>query len=165
MKYFTRDLLERFGSPEDDVADAAQAEWEAAAEAYREELAATRQYFDPQLLRLLDEVRLHDAQLLLAERFGDLFFVEIVPVRTVRPILLTYDLAPGYPAEMLGEAPRTSDAAVYWLYDELSALSPGLARAFTHTILLSDGREIVIPFSGFRWQELPAVKNLLPVPQ
>src|SRR5205823_11148806 len=40
MKYFTRELKERYGSPDDAVADAANAEWETALERYEQYLAS-----------------------------------------------------------------------------------------------------------------------------
>src|SRR5436853_357764 len=62
MKYFTPDLLARFGSDDDAVADAASAEWEQVHATYLQHLQSIRAELPRRVRHLLDRFNLHDAR-------------------------------------------------------------------------------------------------------
>jgi hypothetical protein len=62
MKYFTPDLLERFGSEDDQIALAAQVELERRSEMYSEHLKGIAEKLPPRFLEMQDRFYLHDAR-------------------------------------------------------------------------------------------------------
>src|SRR4051812_8876410 len=64
MKYFTPDLLRRYGSDDDKVASQAQDEYETVAEKYLEHLKAIEPSLPPRFREFQGAFYLHDAQLL-----------------------------------------------------------------------------------------------------
>ena len=62
MKYFTPDLLAKYGSLDDQIADAAHLEWEAATERYQKHFRLIRRQLPKKLRGLLRRFHLHDAR-------------------------------------------------------------------------------------------------------
>jgi hypothetical protein len=60
MKYFTRELHERYGSEDDAVAAAADAEWEAVLDRYESYLQSIQSEL-PEHIRQFNQLLLHDA--------------------------------------------------------------------------------------------------------
>src|SRR5947209_4638280 len=132
MNYFTPDLLARFRSPDDPIADAANEEWEQALKNYTRHLKAIRPQLPTTVRRLLGRFRLHDARvsfmapdkdwrsfsiLLLLDSPRD-EAVELVYKLAARPDFLTH--------------PSASDreAPLAWLYDEIDVLKEKPISAF-----------------------------------
>jgi hypothetical protein len=159
MKYFTPELIERLGSSDDAIADAAQAEWEDAVDRHEAQLQAIRPHLPPALAHLWDNYHLHDADVLAMGRQGCSLLIVLrldVPPRDL--LVLNYELAedpkidPDHlPAEARCPLPQ-------WLYDEIGWVpgSPGYA---THTVLFSNGWQIELHLRDL--QVMP-VQPLLP---
>lgn len=155
MKYFTPELLERFQSDDDEVADAAQEEWDRRCADYRKRLEWVKLSLPRQFQTLLQEYRLHDAQVVsgkvddaFASTFGTprLYFIELRPEASPQAnLLLTYVLVGG---QQPPDIPRGS----YWMYDEIDISQSGF---FSHTILFSDGRELALLFTDFQLGPVP----------
>jgi hypothetical protein len=71
MKFFTADLLERFGSDHDHIALAAQSELEQRAEEYSRSLGEVELELPQRFRELLDRYYLHDAQVMEHSRLGN----------------------------------------------------------------------------------------------
>jgi hypothetical protein len=159
MKYFTPERYLRLGNLQDEASFlAAHRDWERALARYRQHLGKIQDHVPAGLRRLIESVYLHDARVLdiwqgTVSRFTITLQPESDPARLV---VLSYSLvAPPsvkravLPAEACSEPPA-------WLYDELDLVKPagnggrgnpkGLAGAFVHEILLSNGWEIHLRF-------------------
>jgi hypothetical protein len=154
MRFFTPELFLRYNSDLDEVADAADAEWEAALKAYRAKQEKMRSRMPSQVKKLAG-LCLHDAELVgLEEEFHAVGGKGNAP-----PIWSAV-------ASLLLQSGRTLQALVYaladriertepardwpfardrrhWLYDEIEDLEGG---GFVHRILFSDGSIVVVPF-------------------
>ena len=161
MRYFTPELLARYGSIDDEEADRADEDWEAAAEAYRVHLDGLRERMPPQVEKLAD-ICLHDAEFpteaqpeedFLPTGLGPSPFALWIGLKylTIKLgdniIFLTYvlrDHVRRYP--VVDPRPSPATTTTCWLYDELD-ITPGDPAGFVHRILLSDGAVLVIPFA------------------
>ncbi len=168
MKYLTPELLGRYRSPDDAVADAAALEWENALAAYRarrKEVRRAMPFSARRALRYMaTHFTLHDARIVgLLQR-------DKAPVLTVLARLQTpsadgadsvsfnYLLASGRPGEtMTAVLPEIGGQGrrVHILYDEFDT-GPEDGH-FTHSLLMSTGR--VITF-GFRDLSISGVKSV-----
>lgn len=148
MNYFTPSLLLRFGSTDDDVADAAQDEWEKANQKYLKHLEAIRPRLPRGARSLLRNFCLHDARLLAlglgADHLQLSFVLELDPPRD-RGILLTYDLSRR--PELLTH-PELSEPGtpLEWLYDEFDLARRKAQPTALHSILFTGGRELCLTF-------------------
>lgn len=109
MEFFTPELLLRFGSTEDAIADAAQEDWEEASQKYREHLKAIRSQLPRGVRPLLRKVCLHDARLLLLGLREDHLAVSLfleLDTPHEQGILLAYDLTRRPKLIMHPELPR-----------------------------------------------------------
>ncbi len=156
MKYFTPDLLERFGSLDDDVADALQAEWDHVSDKYRDYLARIRPTLPPSVSGpafrdMLDRYPLHDACIIRrqSEWGGRTYTMELVPVsHGGRPLVLTYSLASDSEAPTNLPPFTAPSEQCFWLYDEVEGPDANTG-VFTHTILFSDKTEVCLHFTDF----------------
>ncbi len=153
MKYFTQDLLKRFQADDDDIADAAQGEWDRKSEEYRRHLGALRNHLPRDFRTMLDDYRLHDAHVVarFASLIGDkrLYFIEIRPEGSPdHPLLLTY---------VLDDGPQPPDlhGGCYWLYDEVDIVSRTAPLVFSHAITFTDGTELALYFTDFQLAPVP----------
>jgi len=149
MKFFTPDLLFRFGSEDDAVADAAQADWEKADLAYRKRLNKIILPGLPSAAKsFVKKLCLHDARLLIMAVSGDRLtvslFLELDDPRN-QGVLLHYDLARTLKVVKHPEI-REPDTPVEWLYDEFDVKVSGGQKVFTHSILFTDGNELRLGF-------------------
>jgi hypothetical protein len=156
MKYFKPELLARCRSRDDEVAEAAAKEWEEAIAACRARLKAIR----PQLPRgargLCSRFSLHDARLLGAAfgtrtaLFGILLRLEGSPEHPGQVLELNYHPAPGPNGGVNVKAQGPSEGGprgdVWVQYDEFDLDEEH--GFFTHSLLLTDGREIEVRFTG-----------------
>jgi hypothetical protein len=151
VNHFTPERLIRLQDRSDERSFlAALDEWERALANYQEQLTRVRGELPGDLQRLLETVPLHDARVL------DMWWggrsqctITLLPeADPSRLVVLTYSLAgpPEVFPDVLPEAVRSRPVA--WLYDELDFAGDGRpgVPAFTHSILLSDGREVRLRF-------------------
>jgi len=150
MRYFTQELLDRFRSADDDVADAADAEWEKASEAYR--AAVDAMALPPDVLSLARDYCFHDDYVRAMSRFSrdgspnsvGMLIVKLEQ-RGLRREIVYANAHYVEPVSLVG---------THWLYDEVEALrhapSPG-ARGesdwYLHRILTDRG-EVTIRFKS-----------------
>src|SRR5262249_12212126 len=138
MKYFTPDLLARFGSPDDTIANAASEEWERAQAAYLEYLQAIRPTLPKGGRQLLDRFCLHDARV-LARIFDErpVFSIVLQPQKPRDPrdqlLELKYRLA--RPPKFARQQPPPEDGTPlqWWLYDEIGVVNDEPVFVFTHS--------------------------------
>jgi len=161
MKYFTPDLLERYGSLDDRVADAAHDEWEQTCTRYQERLASLKRYLPGRFNAFLDEYALHDAGVIrgyggdaFASRIGDKpqYFIELLvgPPPGERVVLMY---------QVCGSRPHDKSGGCFWLYDEVGAVDLNAPPVFSHTILFSDGVELEVHFTGFDFVKKSSLCN------
>jgi hypothetical protein len=164
MQFFTPQLYLQCNSRDAAVAERANEEWETAIRAYKEQLGSIRERMPAQVVAL-SELCLHDAEVLKRESIypstGPIFFhdfpfpapvplwsaVEVISVLLDGEILsLVYNL---WNQVRTREAPDTwtfSKAREDWLYDEISGEGEPRRMLYTHSILLSTGIVLEIPF-------------------
>ncbi len=162
LRFFTPELYIRFGSDDDDEADAADESWEMAIRAYDKHLRVIRKKL-PRSAVALSELCFHDWEVLA---FGNqnLNADEFFPGRDSSPMRmdlraaglslqngelitdLIYILADRIRKNRAKKHKQFSGGDRLWLYDEVDEYDdmPGTS---VHRILLSDGSEIEIPFS------------------
>lgn len=152
MKYFTLDLLARFGSTDDAIADAAHREWDAVHEAYLERLRAIRTRLPKSVRNVLKSFCLHDAKVLTMTFDEKPFFSIFLEIRN-----------PGKPRDRFLELryrvtsrpvfsrhrPVLEDGAPFrwWLYDEMDVTDENRYE-FTHSILFTGGYELQLFFTA-----------------
>lgn len=153
MNYFTPDLLGRFGSPDEDIANAASEEWDQVHAAYQNHLRAIRSALPRAARSLLRHFCLHDARVLtLATLQGDpptfSIFLGLAAPRD-EGVQLTYRLVNR--PKLLRHPPLAEDGTpLEWLYDEFDLQQAKPARAFTHAILLTGGWELRLTFRDLK---------------
>lgn len=157
MRYFTpaRYLaLQDFSS--DEAMNAADAAWEAAVDEYEASLDTIRPTL-PDNLRQLVGWYLHDSAVVSMAKRDGRFDVTLQLEPPPRDLLtISYDL--------VGEAVIDEKALTQpgrrrplWMYEELSAIPAG----YQHSILLSNGWELTVPFADVQLTRSAAV---FPVP-
>lgn len=140
MKYFTHQLLERFRSPDDDVAEAAEAEWDAAGMEYR----SSRGRMPKSVERFEKKHCPHDAEIREVTRSGEVLTLR---VRTEGGEDLELSFRLSGPVRVVE---RGASGKVYWAYEEFDVAEGGYEfRLMTHT-----GTELTVPFSAFRCRRL-----------
>jgi hypothetical protein len=148
MKYFTPDLLLRFGSEDDATADAAHLEWERKSRQYQERLDDLRSQLPRTAKSLLRRYCLHDARvLMLGISRDDLalsLFLELAD-EAGTAVQLVYDLVR---KPRLRKHPELTErgAPLEWLYDEFDVEEGKGGKVFTHSILFADGQELRLAF-------------------
>lgn len=146
MNYFTRDLLQRYGSEDDEVADAANAEWEQVLDRYRHHLKQISPEL-PEHIRGCNELLLHDADVWSVAREGDhvlMIMRKDIPPRDL--VILTYRLA-AEPLINRAALPKEDCSNVMqFMYDELDLTHEGARTVYTQSILFSNGWEIQLRF-------------------
>jgi hypothetical protein len=166
MKYFTPELLLRFRSEDDDIADAASEEWERAIARYRRRFRKLRPSLPESVRKFHDEYCLHDAEVCAPARLPggqqDVIIVTqnldtLFPEHLNTLITLQYAVAEAPVIERCPEADAFYQRHPIWLYDEFDVIEPGV---FSHEILISTGRVIKIRFRDFRYQVAPIVGRI-----
>jgi hypothetical protein len=166
MKYFKPELLARCRSRDDNVADAAAREWEEALAAYQARFTSIRSQFPGGVRRLCSRFTLHDARVLgvasSSKRkalFGMLLRLEGAPGRPGEILELNYHPVAGPNGGVKIKPPESSQQVarkdVWILYDEFDLDEEH--AFFTHSLLLTDGREIEIRFHNLTVRQLDEV--------
>jgi hypothetical protein len=163
MKYFTPELLTRFGSPDDRVADAAQAEWEAATAKYQKHFRSIERQLPKRLRGLLRRYSLHDATVSfagVADEVIDLTLKLDTPPRET--VFLRYRLVSD--VQMVAHVVPGHDTTqvLSWLYDEIDIAGEGVFPIIEQRILFSTGLELTIQFQDLSYstaRTLPLIAN------
>jgi hypothetical protein len=120
MKYFTPELYIRGNSPDEDVVDGVEEEWERAIRRYRRRWGKIKAALPEGVRRFHDErICLHDARLLRLGREGDRFIMVLEtepPARDLAILTFTLTAPPTVVPDALPEDLRGSEP--YWLYEE-----------------------------------------------
>jgi len=165
MRFFTPELYLRFGSPDDAVALAADAEWETAIARYSAHLESFRGKMPSQVVNL-SEMCLHDADILLRQEqqepfelacdkdgpapwpwvlwYGVFTFAVRLDDQVLDILYFLWDHIAEKPAPQDWPFSKSRE---HWLYDEID-YRPGAGGHFVHHVLLSTGIALSIPFSA-----------------
>ena len=169
MKFFTPELYLRFNSPDDQVADRANEDWESAIRAYRSHLDRLADQMPAQVKKLAN-LDLHDAEFLADEETSEpllslpfepfpLWFGFILAVKQGDEIVyLTFVLWDRIRRHEPEASWPFSKQRTHWLYDEIDADTDHPGR-FLHRVLLSDGVVIEIPFVSALVHRMPVQVN------
>jgi hypothetical protein len=147
MKYFTRDLIERYGSPDEAVANAADAEWEAVLERYEQGLRSIEAEL-PEHIRQFTRLLLHDAVVWSIARQGDKLLMVLrkdIPPRDV--VLLTYTLIEEPVIDREALSPEYRGQVMDFRYDEFELIREKARQTYAQSILFGNGWEIRLRFS------------------
>lgn len=158
MKYLTPELLARYGSSDDQVADAAHAEWEAAAEQYRKHLGSIKPMLPRRLRGLLRRYYLHDATVTfvgVADRVLHLTLQLDAPPRDT--VFLRYRLVSDVKMAAHSLDGQECTEPLLWLYDELGIASEGPFPVIEQRVLFSNGLELTIHFQDVSYSTARAL--------
>ncbi len=147
MKVFTRDLIERFGSPDDTVAGAANDEWERVLERYQRYLQSIEAELPPHI-RDFNHLLLHDAIVWSIARRGDRLIMVMkkdIPPRDV--VILTYTLTEEPLIDRGALSPDHCGAIMDYLYDEFELIRQGDRNLYAQSIVFGNGWEMALRFS------------------
>jgi hypothetical protein len=183
MNIFTPDLLARFGSEDDQLAEAAHEEVELRAEEYARALQEIEPKLPPRFRELLDQFYLHDARVISQPGFvlNDLESIEnalsvgMPPAWTHRGaeerwipsfwLHLQLDPPPGQILVLHYRSVVIENVVVHeslieecpyleWLHDEVDLVQSGECTEFRHSILFTRGLELRLRFKDFDFATL-----------
>jgi hypothetical protein len=176
MQFFTPELYQQFNSLDEAEAERANEAWEKAILAYKQKLDSVRDRMPSQIIAL-SELCLHDTEVIKREEIsqasGPDFFhdfpfpfplylwwtVAVITLRLDGEVLsLFYCLWDHIRAREAPENWRFSKLGEHWLYDEVQIHEESRFTTYMHSILLSTGVVLDIPF-------LSVVMHRFPVPQ
>jgi hypothetical protein len=164
MKYFTPDLLCRYGGDQPAVYQPAMEEWDQACKRYGSYIALIKGQMTPGLRQIEENYALHDAKVRAMGKQG-LSFVITVQLDAPPHALVTFTLDlvddPLVHEGVLPTEMRSTGPVVEWQYDELELL-PGQPSSWSWSILFSNGWEVELHFRDVHVQELQA---LIPEPR
>ena len=151
MKYFTPELIERYGSVNERVAGAADAEWEHALARYESHLQSLEPDF-PQHIREFTRLLLHGSIVWSIARQDDKLIMVMrkdIPPRDA--VILTYTLfaEPVINDEALSIEHRASVMA--FQYDEFDRVQDGDRQAYSQSIIFANGWEMSLRFSDVQF--------------
>jgi hypothetical protein len=187
MKFYTPDLLDQFGSEDDDVALVAQEELEQRAEAYVTYLGEIEGRLPQRFRDLIDHYYLHDARVISQPSLmgTDLDWLE-QDLRLGRPlrwrvsgeqearipsywIPLQLDPPPREVLVLQYRSVQIEDAKIHeclddgcpyleWLYDEVELIEAGRNIEVRHSILFTRGLEVRLRFKDFDFATLKPIE-------
>jgi hypothetical protein len=162
MKYFTTERYLALQDCSSDAAlDAADAAWERALLEYDAYLDSVWPSLPATVQQLVKGFYLHDAEVLSVGRLGQ----ELVVVLQLDPppnelLTIAYTLA-GEPAINRTALPTEHESGrPEWMHEELEVIADDGQQRFQHSIVLSNGWEIRVPF---RDVQMKTAQPLLPV--
>lgn len=157
MKYFTPDLLDRYGSQDDDIADQAENEWELATKEYLAYFEEIKDKFPKDFKRLQTHFYLHDARILFLD-YIDRFFLMRLELNGGTNLALAYELSNRSPIHF-----TLPDKKLFWLYDEVQLKQGGNNPIFLHSFLFTNTEdqtgEIKIEFANFILEEIQSEED------
>jgi hypothetical protein len=150
MKYFTSELYLALQAEDDEAADAADAAWDVAVDAYSARLQAIRGRLpEPVRELLIDEYRLHDANVDHMGQDGDEFVITLRldwPRGVTLVVICDLESPPLIRADALPDRYRTRHCQ--WMHEEVDLAPDG--RSFTLAFALSNGLEVDLHFHALR---------------
>jgi len=163
MRYFTPDLLERYGSLDDMVANAAHDEWEAATQKYQKHFVTIQRQLPRKLRGILRRFHLHDALVCFVGVAGRVLHLTLqldaLPNET---IFLRYRLVSDLKMITHAIAGHDVKEPLTWLYDEVDVAYDEVFPIIEQRILFSNGLELAIQFQDLSYstaQTLPLIAN------
>ena len=151
MKYFTPDLLIRYGSPDVEVAEGAFKDWERRQATYLTKLDAIREKLPKKLQSLLKNFYLHDAKVVGAFTSKKTFFIVLqLDAQRDRFLVVRYKLA-GKPRFFEHSSAAEKTPPLEWLYDEIHVQKAKPSPVFRQSILFTGGRELRLAFRDLDW--------------
>lgn len=163
MKFFTPDLLTRYGSLDDQVADVAHIEWEAATEKYQKHFRSVQRHLPNKLRGLLRRYNLHDAKVCFVGLDNQVLHVTLqLDTPSRETIFLRYRLVSEVKMVAHANAGNESGQPFTWLYDEVDIASEGVFPIVEQRVLFSNGLELSIQFQDLSYSSartLPLIAN------
>jgi len=172
MLFFTPELYRRYNSQDDEIALAADAEWEAAISRYHQHLAALQEKMPSPVIEL-SKLCLHDGEILQRQEQQHplgIWCSEDWPGPRLWPfwyglatlairledelVTLFYFLGDHITEQPAADDWPFSKEREHWLYDEIHWQGGDRGR-FTHLILLSSGIVLTIPFATVSISRFP----------
>ncbi len=147
MKYFTRELIERYGSLDDATANAADAEWEEILDRYERDQRALEPEL-PEHIRGFTRLLLQGAIVRSIARQGDRLIMVLrkdIPPRDV--VTLTYTLLEEPIIDRNALSVEHQSSVMDFRYDEFEATRDGDRQTYAQSILFGNGWEIMLRFS------------------
>jgi hypothetical protein len=162
MKYFTPELYARLQDfRSDEAMDAADAAWEKATQRYRRHLRRIWPELPETLRSLLDNVYLHDADVLSMGEQGETFLIVLrLDVPPNELLILKYTLAERAVIRTAAFSTANHAGPMQWMYDEVGLLR-GKKAGCTHSILFSNGWEVELRLRGL---EVVRAQTVYPLP-
>jgi len=161
MKYFTPELLNRFGSDDEDVSAAAHDEWDRAIARYKRRMARIKTAFPAEVQRFEQEhICLHDAEVLSIARQEERFVMVMhmePPSQNLVILTFTLDGVPEIETEVF-PGPTTT-GRVFWLYEEFHL---DRRKRCWFEVQLSNGCVIRLAFRDFQSLVAETVRLQLP---
>jgi hypothetical protein len=183
MKFFTPDLLNRFGSADDNIASGAQEELEARSEDYFRQLRQIDEKLTPRLRELLHQFYLHDSQVVSHSFFGisappecgyaklseltheatrsmeeawlPSFWIHLqLDTPPRETLVLQYRSVLIEQAELHQSLEDEECPHLEWLYDEVELIPTGQGNDFRHSIIFTKGLELRLRFKDFDFATL-----------
>jgi hypothetical protein len=147
MKYFTPELLAKYGAHDEKVADAAHVEWEGATEKYQNDFRAIQSQLPKKFRALLQRYYFHDARVCFVGIEDQVFHLTLqldAPPRET--LFLRYRIVSEVKMVSHVMVGHDNSQPLTWLYDEVDIASEGVFPVIEHRILLSNGLELAIQF-------------------
>lgn len=147
MKFFTRELIERYGSDDDAVAGRAHNEWETILARYESSLQSVAGDL-PDHIRAFTNLLLHDAVVWSIARLSDRLILVVhkdIPPRNV--VILTYALIAEPIIDKTALSHEDKSSVMDWLYDEFEVVREVDRTSYAQSILFGNGWEISLRFS------------------
>jgi len=163
MKYFTPELLARYGSPDDAVADAAHAEWETATDTYQKHFRSIERHLPKKLRGLLRRYHFHDAAIgFVGTKDQVLHLTAQLDAPPRETVFLRYRLVSDVRMTARSSIGGDTKGPLIWLYDEIDVVSEGVFPIIEQRILFSSGLELSIQFQDISYstaRTLPLIGN------
>ncbi len=162
MKFFTPEILEHYGSPDDPIADKAHEEWEAATNRYVTHLQAIEPKLPAKIREALKRCHFHDARVFGMGLEGSSFYINLqldTPPHEV--MVLHYRLALEPEVEQHPTPAEEKCPYLEWLYDEVDLVTSGRVTVFTHAILFTNGWELKLTFFDADYLVIPPLRTVL----
>jgi len=164
MRYFTPELIARYGADDPSTWKDAEQRWEDACDQYEAYLASIRVDFPPGLRRVEDSYHLHDAMIRgMGRRDGTFVIMLQLDAPPHSLLTISYNLVeePVIREAVVAPECRSSAAQVEWQYDEVDRVA-SQPPTWRQSILLSNGWEVGLHFRDLTVEEIQA---LLPQPR